>query len=321
MASTVRWLMSAAGLHPGGVVRWLEHVPEPRPGVYVVAMTSDPKSDTPTFDACPLSETALGELLATRPELTVDGDRPDPASLGTRLAAFWLPDEVVLYVGLAGTSLATRVDQYYRTRLGARSPHAGGWFLKTLGVLPDLWVHYAACDDPVEAEATMLTAFATEVSDRSRDRLHDAARPMPFANLESPKGVRKRHGIRGAKQPRGRSKHIRSASSTSERPSSPQPTKSAPATTPHVRTQPVTAADRRAGRIRVPRAAKRAFPSERADVRVDLRGRELDCRWDPRFGPPERSGVLGAGKAALTELVSEGEILRVEAVDGVIRLT
>lgn len=32
--------------------------------------------------------------------------------------------------------------------LGARSPHAGGWFMKTLSVLGELHVHYATCSDP-----------------------------------------------------------------------------------------------------------------------------------------------------------------------------
>lgn len=51
-----------------------------------------------------------------------------------RLATFWLPDEVVLYIGLAGASVRKRVRQYYRTPLGDKRPHAGGWWLKTLTV-------------------------------------------------------------------------------------------------------------------------------------------------------------------------------------------
>lgn len=76
-------------------------------------------------------------------------------------------------------------------------------------------------------------------------------------------------------------------------------------------TQPVTAADLRAGRIRIPRSSKGLFPPERTYVMVRLRGAEMQSRYDPRRGPPERPGVLGIGKAVLNELVNEGERLRV----------
>lgn len=73
-----------------------------------------------------------------------------------RFRAFWPGDEVVAYIGLAGTSLRKRVGRYYRTPLGARRPHAGGWWLKTLTVLDDLWVHYAATHDGGVAEVAMF---------------------------------------------------------------------------------------------------------------------------------------------------------------------
>ncbi len=56
--------------------------------------------------------------------------------------------------------------------------------------------------------------------------------------------------------------------------------------------QRVTLTDIRAGRIRLPREAKRYFPAERDDVQVVLRGVQLDARYDPRTGPDkERSAV------------------------------
>src|SRR5688500_11056538 len=67
--------------------------------------------------------------------------------------------------------------------------------------------------------------------------------------------------------------------------------------------QRVTAADRAAGRIRFPRAAKAAFPPEPASVSVELRGVPLTARWDPRVGPDrERSGVLRVGRDTLERL-------------------
>lgn len=113
----------------------------------------------------------------------------------------WLGDEVVVYIGLAGTSLRRRVGDYYKTPLGARPPHAGGWPLKTLSVLDQLRVHFAPCADPDDAEHAMLEAFQNAVSAGSRAALHDPTSPLPFANLEWGPGQRKRHGITGAREP------------------------------------------------------------------------------------------------------------------------
>jgi hypothetical protein len=127
--------------------------------------------------------------------------RRHPGDLDGRLASFWLRDEVVLYVGKA-TSLSQRVAQYYATPLGARRPHAGGHFLKTLSNLDQLHVHDAVSPDPPRSEHLMLEAFCAAVSTDTRNALHDPEHPFPFANLEWPAGTRKRHGVTGGREPR-----------------------------------------------------------------------------------------------------------------------
>lgn len=198
MPSTVGRLFETASLEPQGFVAWGRPVPVAEPGVYLVSLSDNPDSAEGTLDSIPISRGAIADLLGERPELSVDGSRGRPASLAERVAEFWLPDENILYVGLAGTSLASRVGAYYKTKLGRRSPHAGGWFLKLLDNLPKLHVHYATADDPDQAEDRMLSAFVTGVSAETKGCLRDPDHPFPFANLEWPKGVRKNHGIRGA---------------------------------------------------------------------------------------------------------------------------
>jgi hypothetical protein len=200
MPSTVSAVFAAAGLVPEGVVRWGTPIPRNDPGVYAVALIDQIDDLARERLPCPLSPRALDELLDVRPELRIDEARPDRDTLAQRLAALWFPDEAVAYIGLAGTSLRSRVRAYYSTPLGARRPHAGGWPLKTLSNLMDLWVHYAACADPLEAEHEMLGAFQAEVSSSSRAALQDPDLPIPFANLEWAKGQRKRHGITGARE-------------------------------------------------------------------------------------------------------------------------
>ena len=203
MPSTVASLFAAAGLTHAGVMRWGTPPKLDQPGAYVVARTESP-DDLVAERRADFSPAALDDLLDVRPELRVDGQRPSSVDLAERLAQFWLPDEPVLYIGLASTSVCDRVVAYYRTRLGARKPHAGGWFLKTLSDIDSLWVHVATAIDPAGAEDAMLGAFCSRISETSRAGLRAPDRPFPFANLEWPPGTRKHHGITGAKEPRRR---------------------------------------------------------------------------------------------------------------------
>jgi hypothetical protein len=132
--------------------------------------------------------------------------------LQRRLSAFWFPDEVILYVGLAdasdrraGRELPERIRDYARTKLGAKSPHSGGWPLLTLNCLSDLHVHYAYCSSVVQAEEDCLRRFAEHVSPASRALLHDRVRVMPFANLEYSQAPRHRGCTRLHPAPRCRS--------------------------------------------------------------------------------------------------------------------
>ena len=226
-------------------------------GIYVVSLTDHPGSVDGSLSAAPISLAAVDKLLDARPELTLDGQRPDREQLAARLAGFWFPDEVVVHIGLAGPrasrprqgEVARRVEEYYKTPLGARTPHAGGWPLKTLVSLSKLHVHYAYCRDVEIAEDASIRHFADHVSDATRERLYDPVRVMPFANLEFPKGNSKNHGIRGARAPR-RSRSAQPATGTRRRQAAKSsPVLSAPTTSatsavvPHHPSQKVTSKD------------------------------------------------------------------------------
>jgi hypothetical protein len=356
--STVADIFAAAGVSRDGVVRWGVPPSPPVPtsasatGIYVVALTDRLDDATDAVREAPISASLVKELLNVRPELRMDGARPSVEQLSERLAAFWFPDEVVLYIGLAGRrksrpvrgDVSKRVADYYKTTLGARSPHAGGWPLKTLACLDSLYVHYAYCDDVDDAEDAGIERFAEHVSTQTRAGLHDRVRVMPFANLEYPQGNSKAHGITGARAPKTKkgvkpvavmapgpagaegvaspSGEIRTAVAASASWAAATPRDAGLPTTPHHRSQKVSAPDIQGGRVRIPiDATKRVLPLVRSDIEVVLRGRELRCRWDPRYGPPERSGVIGVGKGAATELLSAGDVLAVSVDDaGVVSL-
>lgn len=307
-------LADAAAIGEMSTVRWGEPVRETRGGVYLVSLTRAADSLNGALAQCPLSPEAVEGWLDARPELLLDGHRPSAAELAARLASFWLPDEVVLYVGKA-TSLSRRVAQYYATPLGARRPHAGGHFLKALSNLNELYLHYAVSPDPPRSEHLMLEAFCAGVSPETRHTLHDPEHPFPFANLEWPAGTRKRHGITGGREPRSPTPIRETTSRPVSRPST---SASDPSGTwdPGYRTQRVTAADLSRGQIRIPvsGATKSLFPETKGTVRVGLRGSPTEAAWDPRVGPDrERSGVLRFPRRGeiLRGRVREEDVLRV----------
>lgn len=81
--------------------------------------------------------------------------------------------------------------------------------------------------------------------------------------------------------------------------------------------QPVTQNDRERGQIRLPRLAKKFFPTEKGDVDVVLKGQRFSAAYDPRLGPDrERSAVLRLGRAVLRTSVAVGERLRVSQGPG-----
>ncbi|QEC47557.1 hypothetical protein FSW04_08180 [Baekduia soli] len=257
MPSTVSSLFSAARVTPAGVTRWGDPVAPPGPpgspaiGIYVVALGADPGSLDAARDVAPISAAALDALLAVRPGLTVDRVRPTRDGLAAALAAMWCPDEVVLYVGVAGRrkqrppegELAERVAEYHGTPLGASGPHAAGWPVKTLSCPGDLYVHVAYADRVAAAQSAMVARFARDVSPLTRMGLRDRAHVLPFANLEFPKGTAKDHGILGAGA-RGEEEHPARA-----------PSRPAPA---HVAA---------GGRARAAEARPRGFPTLPAPLR------------------------------------------------------
>lgn len=216
--------MAAVGLEPHGRSKWGEALPD-APGVYVVALGRATRSRAAALADCPVSLPVIDAWIHRRGDaMTLDGNPPTAADVARRMQECWLPDEVILYIGKADTSLLNRVGAYYATKLGKRNPHAGGRFLKTLAVLDDLWVHYAYCDEPEDAEAQILGAFIDRVSRKSRHGLRDKQHPFPFANLEwrprdpatgRRRRLRKDHGLKNDVEPREPARDPRTRSSGS----------------------------------------------------------------------------------------------------------
>ena len=92
--STVSEILAAAGTESAGVVPWgVRPALQAEPlgfatGIYVVSLTDHTGSVDGSLSAAPISAAAVDTLLDARPELTLDGQRPNRAQLAARLAGF-----------------------------------------------------------------------------------------------------------------------------------------------------------------------------------------------------------------------------------------
>lgn len=314
--TSVADLFICAGVPYAGVVHWGEMVPLEAPGVYVVSTNVDPNERSGPPD-CPLDSAAIEALLQARPESTVDLNPATNALIANRLRAMWPSGEPVAYIGLAGTSTQHRVDQFYRTLIGARAPHAGGWPVKMLDS-NSLWVHYGPSDDSAAAECAMIQHFVANLPDNVARALVDPTAPLPFANLTFPAGRRKKHGLHGVKARRA----VADVPMQEARPTHPPANGSDPASTQPPQTaglvrstQNVTATDLSNGQLRVPRVSKSIFPPSKAYIEVELTGDAYTASWDPKIdGDKERSGVIRFAKGILASYITAGGPRRIETI-------
>ena len=186
-------LLRSVGLLADGPATWGRPAGSRGPGVYVVELPSPPTT-------APIELTRVGKWLERVPGLRLDGARPTSKALATRLASFWLPDQPVLYVGSTAGSITARLDGLARHVVGERRPHAGGQWLKVLAVEDRLRVWWAETDAPEEYEDALLSAFAQAVPESARMAIPGGI-VLPFANLATPSGERRPHGITGAVLP------------------------------------------------------------------------------------------------------------------------
>jgi transcription elongation factor GreA len=179
-------LLRALGLLVDGPAQWTRPVPSRRPGVFVVELPNG-------LPDAPIDIVAVRRWLERVPEMKLDGETATPADVAKRLHEFWLPNEPVLYVGRSARAVGARVSSMYATPLGDAKPYSAGHWLRTLSVLPDLRVWWADTDAHEEYEDALLSEIAARNASEGRDASKGAL--LPFANLMTPEGVAKAHGL------------------------------------------------------------------------------------------------------------------------------
>ncbi|MEI7962058.1 MAG: hypothetical protein WCI04_07015 [archaeon] len=213
MTTTVKKLFNKFGIAEFYQVQWNTTFNETEQGVYIVSTSNDADknlgiTDKPTFD-----DQQIELWISKLPDFKVDGITANLKIVKNRLTNFWLPDESILYIGKAPTriskkgiksGISKRVSEYYKTKIGNRSPHSGGQWIKALKDLNTFTVYYGCCNKPAETESKMLEFFMSNVSKSTLSKLHDKDLPIPFANLKF--SIDKKHGLENQRLKKGTSK-------------------------------------------------------------------------------------------------------------------
>lgn len=194
MPVTVNEIFESINVQEVSQIEWGNNPQLKEPGVYVISLSDNPDQNNNTISEPLFDNEQTINWFRKCNDLKMDGQKlTNFKTLQNRLSEFWLPDENILYIGKAGTSLQKRVNQYYITEIGAGGPHSGGQWLKVLSNLDKCFVYYAETEKPGKDESALLKYFAENISDSTKEKLRDPDMPLPFANIRH--GGDKQHGL------------------------------------------------------------------------------------------------------------------------------
>lgn len=180
---TAATLLRSVGLMADGPGVWGRPTTTAGPGVYLVELAEPP-------EVAPLEVARVGKWLERVPGLLLDGERPTSKALSNVLAAAWLPEQPVVFIGATDRSIGGRLMALFGHVPGDRRPHPEGQWLHLLRgeAIARARVWWASTDATEEYLDALLDAFsATEPSGA-----------LPWANAKSPGGRRRETGISGA---------------------------------------------------------------------------------------------------------------------------
>lgn len=195
---TVNDLFKKVGLTPSAPVKWGDTIPIKGNGVYVVSLSDNPSKNKNNFPLFEISKDVFNNWRKLSPEVNVNGVL-SKAVIEEELNRFWKAGQNILYIGEStseSNGLAKRLNQFYIHKVGWKGPHTGGYWIKLLSELENLYVYYAVCPNPRDTEFKMLMYFIEQTASRSFYELDELGKHLPFANLKV--DFQKKHAIKKA---------------------------------------------------------------------------------------------------------------------------
>lgn len=197
MPTTLENLETEFSLKYEGSYRWGSTFINNESGIYIISQSKDNGYLPKVNLEISFNENQMDTWLKNAPNILLNGIKPSKQDLKKQLKGFWLPDEGILYIGKGEKqSLSERICQFYNHKVGKKSPHKGGYWLKLLSNLNELYIHLYASKDSHIVEEKLLKFFIENISEASRKNLNDKKLCLPFANLQLRSRVIKNHGFK-----------------------------------------------------------------------------------------------------------------------------
>ncbi len=200
MAVSVNQLFKQVKLKGEGPIKWGDLIQAKGNGVYIISLSSDPNSIKSPKVKFEINKEVFTFWQRQAPDLKINDKLVSSIDqIRIYLKRHWKPNEHILYIGEATSKtnpIQKRVHQYYQHRVGQKGPHTGGYWLKLLLCLEQVYIYYAHCDNPRDTEFKMLIHFVEHSTGKSLYDIKDVAMYLPFANLKA--DIIKSHGISNA---------------------------------------------------------------------------------------------------------------------------
>lgn len=199
MSVTVNNIFEKVRLKPIGPIEWGTKILETTCGVYVVSLSENPNKNLRLLEKPIVCKKIFKQWVKFSENLNVNGKKATYSILQKEINNYWHSRENILYIGESSSmnnNLSGRVNQFYNHKVGWKGPHTGGYWIKLLKNINELYVYYSECDYPRDTEFKMLMYFIEKTTGKSFYDLEDLGKHLPFANLKV--DFQKRHNIKGA---------------------------------------------------------------------------------------------------------------------------
>ena len=131
-------------------------------------------------------EKAFNDWINEAPNLEIENKKViNVNQVRQYLSKFWDDKENILCIGESTSKtnpIQKRVNQFYTHKIGKKGPHTGGYWIKLLSCIEDVYIYFAESSNPRESEFKMIMKYVEIKSGKSMFELENIVDYFPFAN-------------------------------------------------------------------------------------------------------------------------------------------
>lgn len=186
MAITVDALFKEIGIKYSKPYKWNEELDANINGVYVISTSDNPTINNKNKFELSICSKAFENWLQEAPNLEIENEKVNNLNqVKNYLMKYWDENENILYIGESSSKtnpIQKRINQFYTHKVGKKGPHTGGYWIKLLSCIDDLFIYFAESSNPRETEFKMIMKYVELKSKKSLFETENLVDYFPFAN-------------------------------------------------------------------------------------------------------------------------------------------